>query len=55
MFWLFVCGCDEWEMIATQVDIPPGQAPGKYRVLQGEYLKDVKVSNTDATHIRGTV
>ena len=55
MFWVLLCGCDEWEMVATQIDIPPGQAPGKYKVLQGEYSKDVRVLNTDATHIRGTV
>ena len=55
MFWVLLCGCDEWEMVATQIDIPPGQAPGKYKVLQGEYSEDVRVLNTDATHIRGTV
>ena len=55
MFWLFVCGCDEWEMISTQIEVLPGQALGKYKVLQGEYSEDVKVLNTDATHIRGTV
>jgi len=55
MFWVLLCGCDEWEMIVTQVEVLPGQALGKYRVLQGEYSEDVDVVNTDATRIRGTV
>ena len=44
-------------MTATQVtmNIPPGQAPGKYRVLEGEYTDDITITNADATHIRGTV
>ena len=52
---VILCGCDEWEMISTQIEVLPGQALGKYRVLQGEYSEDVEVLNTDATHIRGTV
>ena len=52
---VILCGCDEWEMISTQIEVLPGQALGKYRVLQGEYSEDVDVFNTDATHIRGTV
>jgi len=55
MIWLLICGCDELDMVATDVMMFPGQAPGKYKVLQGEYSEDVKVLNTDATHIRGTV
>ena len=42
-------------MTATTIMNFPGQAPGKYRVLEGEYITDVDVSNGDATHIRGTV
>ena len=42
-------------MIATQVEVLPGQAEGKYRVLQGDYSEDVQIRNTDATRLRGTV
>ena len=33
----------------------PGQAEGKYRVLQGDYIEDVYIKKTDATRLRGTV
>jgi len=42
-------------MTATTIMNFPGQAPGKYRVLEGEYIDDVRITNADATHIRGTV
>ena len=48
------CACEEFTMTATSI-INVTSVPGKYRVLQGEYSEDVKVVNTDATHIRGTV
>ena len=55
MILMLTCSCDEWEMIATQVEVLPGQAEGKYRVLQGDYSEDVQIRNTDATRLRGTV
>ena len=55
MFLVLICGCDEWTMVVRPVLVPPGQAEGKYRVLQGDYVDDVVVSNTDATRLRGTV
>ena len=55
MLWLLLCGCDEFQMHAYETIEYPGQAPGKYRVLVGDYSKDVWIRNTDATHIRGTV
>ena len=48
------CACEEFTMTATSI-INVTSVPGKYRVLQGDYSEDVKVMNTDATHIRGTV
>ena len=55
MFWMLLCGCDEFQMTAYNMIKDPGQAPGKYRVLIGDYNEDVYVKNTDATRIRGTV
>jgi len=55
MFMLMLCGCEEWDMIVTQVEILPGQAKGKYKVLEGDYVEDVYIVNTDATRLRGTV
>ena len=51
---LLTCSCEEFTMTATEI-INVTSVPGRYRVLQGEYSEDVKVRNTDATHIRGTV
>jgi|TARA_Y100000310_G_scaffold288614_1_gene314389 hypothetical protein len=48
------CACEEFTMTATSI-INVTSVPGEYRVLQGDYSEDVKVKNTDATHIRGTV
>ena len=42
-------------MTAYNMIEDPGQAPGKYRVLIGDYDEDVWVKKTDATRIRGTV
>ena len=55
MVLLVLCGCDEIQMTAYHMIEDPGQAPGKYRVLIGDYNEDVYVKNTDATRIRGTV
>ena len=55
MFWVLLCGCDEFQMTAYNMIEDPGQAPGKYRVLIGDYNEDVWVKKTDATRIRGTV
>ena len=55
MLWVLLCGCDEFQMTAYEMIKDPGQAPGKYRVLIGDYNEDVYVKNTDATRIRGTV
>ena len=55
MFWVLLCGCDEFQMTAYDMIEDPGQAPGKYRVLIGDYNEDVWVKRTDATRIRGTV
>ena len=52
---VLLCGCDEFQMTAYEIMVDPGQAPGKYRVLIGDYYEDVYVKNTDATRIRGTV
>ena len=55
MCWVLLCGCDEYTMTVTQIIKDPGQAKGKYRVLQGDYSEDVRILNTDATRLRGTV
>jgi hypothetical protein len=55
MLWVLLCGCDEYTMTVTEILKNPGQANGKYRVLQGDYSDDVRISNTDATRLRGTV
>ena len=55
MVLLVLWGCDEFQMTAYEMIEDPGQAPGKYRVLIGDYNEDVYVKNTDATRIRGTV
>ena len=55
MFWVLLCGCDEFQMTAYEMIDKPGQANGKYRVLQGDYFEDVRILNTDATRLRGTV
>ena len=55
MVLLVLWGCDEFQMTAYNMIEDPGQAPGKYRVLIGDYNEDVWVKKTDATRIRGTV
>ena len=55
MCWVLLCGCDDFQMTAYNIIKEPGQAPGKYRVLIGDYDEDVWVKKTDATRIRGTV
>ena len=55
MVWLLLCGCDEFQMTAYNMIKEPGQAAGKYRVLQGKYIEDVYIRRTDATRLRGTV
>jgi hypothetical protein len=55
MVWLLLCGCDEFQMTAYNIIENPGQAEGKYRVLQGDYIEDVYIKKTDATRLRGTV
>ena len=52
---MLICACDEYTMTVTEIIKNPGQANGKYRVLQGDYSEDVRISNTDATRLRGTV
>ncbi len=42
-------------MTAYNIIENPGQAEGKYRVLQGDYIEDVYIKKTDATRLRGTV
>jgi len=55
MVWVLLCGCDEFQMTAYEIMKDPGQAEGKYRVLQGDYFVDVQILNTDTTRLRGTV
>ena len=55
MFWVLICGCDEFQMTAYNIIENPGQAEGKYRVLQGAYIEDVYIKKTDAPRLRGTV
>ena len=55
MFWVLICGCDEFQMTAYNIIENPGQAEGKYRVLKGDYIEDVYIRKTDATRLRGTV
>ena len=52
---ILICACDEYTMTVTEIIKNPGQAPGKYRVLQGDYSEDVRILNTDTTRLRGTV
>ena len=54
MFWVLLCGCDEVQMTVYEV-INVTSVAGKYRVLEGDYREDVKILNTDATRLRGTV
>ena len=54
MFWVLLCGCDEFQMTAYET-INVTSVAGKYRVLQGDYREDVYIRNTDATRLRGTV